>query len=246
MPEPLREPAKISGLIAVVAAVPLELKELRKLRFPGIVCLTTGVGFRNVEKNLSPFLSRHPVQLVLHAGFSGGLTRELESGDLVVADRILGARAFEPDVGLVNRIYQHSTSSFRVFRGTIVSLDEVIVKASDKAALLARYGIDGAACVDMESAAVAQICRQKEIPLLSVRCISDTVREDLPINFNLCRDSEGGISLLRVLLHSLRVSGGLNGLRVLHKTSCFCALRLAKFLSGCLRGSLLDGTIAST
>jgi adenosylhomocysteine nucleosidase len=51
----------------------------------------------------------------------------------------------------------------------------------------------------MESAAVAEVCGERGLPYVGVRCITDLLNEDLPIDFNRCRGSDGGINTGRVI-----------------------------------------------
>lgn len=77
----------------------------------------------------------------------------------------------------------------------LVCADRVAVTAAEKAGLREKTG---AAAVDMESAAVAQKAEQWRVPFRSVRAVSDIAGEDMPLDFNLYRDSRGRFSRGRI------------------------------------------------
>ncbi len=66
-------------------------------------------------------------------------------------------------------------SGRRVVRGEVASGDRVIFGAAARAEVLSR--VPAAVCVEMEGAAVAQVCYEHEIPFACVRTISDRADE---------------------------------------------------------------------
>jgi adenosylhomocysteine nucleosidase len=83
----------------------------------------------------------------------------------------------------------------------VVCSDRVAVTASEKAALRERTG---ARAVDMESAAVAGRAREWGVPFRSIRAVSDTASEDLPLDFNLYIDATGRIARGRIALAAMK------------------------------------------
>jgi len=57
--------------------------------------------------------------------------------------------------------------------------------------------------VEMESAAVAQKAGEWGVPFYSVRAVSDTAFDDLPLDFNQYRDREGRFSRGRIALAAM-------------------------------------------
>ena len=66
--------------------------------------------------------------------------------------------------------------------GSIVSLSTVVCRASEKQ-MIGR--LTGAVALDMESAALAMVAKDREVPFVVFRTVSDLVDEDLPLDFNL-------------------------------------------------------------
>lgn len=82
----------------------------------------------------------------------------------------------------------------------ILCVDRVTVTAEEKRALREKTG---GAAVEMESAAVAAKAAAWGVPFHSIRAVSDTAAEDLPLDFNLYRDAEGRFSRSRIALAAL-------------------------------------------
>jgi adenosylhomocysteine nucleosidase len=81
-----------------------------------------------------------------------------------------------------------------------LSLDHVVSTAEEKRALRAQTG---ASIVEMESAAVMTKAAEWGAEFYSVRAVSDTSAEDMPLDFNLYRDPEGRFSRTRIALAAM-------------------------------------------
>jgi adenosylhomocysteine nucleosidase len=87
----------------------------------------------------------------------------------------------------------------------------------------------------MESEAIARACSEYRVPFLIVRCITDRLDENLPLDFNRCRKSNGNINAAKVLWAALLRPDSLKGLRELRMRSQSCADKLALFVRELLR-----------
>lgn len=88
--------------------------------------------------------------------------------------------------GLVNEIGIAHQEKFsivnpKVFVGLIASGDKFFSSGSDKELLL--KSLPDVLCIEMEGAAVAQVCFEYNIPFVVVRTISDAANESSPIDF---------------------------------------------------------------
>ncbi len=226
-------------LVGIVAAMPTELTG-----FNGDpLSLVTGIGHQNVERNFRPFLLKRRLKLVVHVGFSGGLSPCFSTGDLVVIREIReiqSGESFKTDDDWTGRALAMKLAGIKLFAGLAVCSNEVIIQAGRKNEIAARMGITAPACVDMESSIVARICQEQGIPLLSIRSISDLVEEDLPVDFNLCRGKSGAVSVSRVFWEVLKCPGRRAGLNRLRRSSRICSYNLGRFVESLLKRNLLQ------
>jgi adenosylhomocysteine nucleosidase len=82
----------------------------------------------------------------------------------------------------------------------LVSIDRVAVTVAEKRELRERTK---AAAVDMESAAIAKKAAEWGVPFYAIRAVSDTAQEDMPLDFNMYRDSDGRFSRTRIALAAM-------------------------------------------
>src|ERR1041384_2693074 len=114
--------------------------------------------------------------------------------------------------------------------GTAVTAERIVWQSSEKHALAGLLAADQLAFVDMESTAIAAVCARRGVPFLIVRSISDLFDEDLPLDFNQCRDSDGRVRSSKVMRDALLKPGSISGLLELRKRSQLCAERMAEFV----------------
>lgn len=218
----------MSDSMLIVSALERELAFIRKSGRDGFLFCTTGEGPANARKELRSFLERQTASSVIGIGFAGGLSNSLQPGDLVVGVRITGE--FET---LASPILLQSASGSAIDRmhfGVIVTTPAVLWRADEKRECAAKLSQEEIGCVDMESSALAQVCEEMGLQFLAVRAIADLLDEDLPLDFNRCRDENGRIKNARVLAECLRRPSALPGLMKLRRRSLLCASRLAEFV----------------
>ena len=185
-------------MIAVTFALPDEsgvfLKSIRNLRKVSggtlpvyfgmldgleIAVLHTGVGETSARSCLTRFLSDHRPGLLISSGFAGGLDPSLPIGALVVAENFSSLAPLD-----LARLFFHNSRS--VFFGGLTTQSVPAESVSSKRALSSETG---ALAVDMETAAIAGFCKAASIPFLSVRAVSDTALQPLPLSFSIWFDS---------------------------------------------------------
>jgi adenosylhomocysteine nucleosidase len=185
-------------MIAVTFALPDEsgvfLKSIRDLRTVSggslpvyfgtldgleIAVLHTGVGETSARPRLTRFLSDHRPMLLISSGFAGALDPSLPIGALVVAENFSSPAPLESA-----RLFFHASRS--VFFGGLTTQSLPSESVSSKHALSVETG---ALAVDMETTALASLCSAASIPFLSVRAVSDTALQPLPLPFSVWFDS---------------------------------------------------------
>jgi hopanoid-associated phosphorylase len=126
-------------------------------------------------------------------GIAGALAPDLAPGDCVIASRIVfGDDSLDCDAGWLRAVAALLPGPRR---GTIAGSASILVNAAQKAALFERTG---ALAVDMESHLAAQAAKDRGLPFIAIRTISDGAQRALP---PAARDA-------------LRPDGSLDGVRI--------------------------------
>jgi nucleoside phosphorylase len=107
----------------------------------------------------------------------------------------------------------------------------VAVKAAEKQQLWESTRADA---VEMESAIIRQFCRERGLPSGTIRVISDTVHEDLPLDFNTLMTPKQNLNYLRLAAELVRSPGKLSPLLELQKRTTAAARHLGQCLQALL------------
>jgi len=190
-------------------------------RKSGVSTLLTGVGRRNAEKSVREFLATNSPELVLTCGFAGGLNPELKLGDAVfeLTDSEFGT----PSSGLRDRLLAAGAKPAKFF-----CADQIATTVAEKKKMRDETGADA---IEMESAAIYGVCRERGIPCATVRVISDTAKEDLPLDFNRLFRSDLRLNYGKLFLALAKSPGKVGALRGLQKKTRFAAKQLATVLA---------------
>ena len=183
---------------------------------PGIFTVITGIGRQNAEKSVRSFLNSCSPELVLTCGFAGGLNPELKIGEVVFE---IGNRKSE----IGNQFIAAGAKPAKFF-----CADRIATTVTEKKKLRDETGADA---VEMESAAVHAVCRERDIPCATVRVISDTANEDLPLDFNALAKPDKNLDYGKLFLAIARSPGKIGALMELQKKTKFAAEQLAAVLS---------------
>ncbi len=153
---------------------------------------------------------------LLSTGYCGALDPALRVGDIFIAACVL------PSAACVQSLAS-TRGSART--GKLLSVDRVASTAAEKSELRKT----GADAIEMEAAGVAQKAMEYNLPFYCVRVVTDTAHENLPLDFNLMRNSAGRFSRMKILAAGVRA---LPGLIELNKRSKAAAQALGDFLAG--------------
>jgi adenosylhomocysteine nucleosidase len=204
------------GTTLVCFALKEEAAPFRKLAAGrnDVSILVTGIGRANSERTLREFLRTTTPRRVFTCGFAGGLDPKLQTGDVVFATT---------DAGLAEALSKSGARS-----ATFACVDRIATTTIAKQMLRTSSQADA---VEMESEVIHTVCQERGIPCATVRVISDTAHEDLPLDFNQLSNPDQSLNFGKLALATAKSPGKIPALLRLKKTTSLAAQRLAAMLS---------------
>ena len=187
-------------LAAVLALMPDERKQVAggrefwhgHLHGHEVIAVLSRIGKVAAATTATALIERFQVRQIVFTGVAGGLGPGVNVGDVVVADSFLqhdldaspifpkyevplyGASRFVADAALTQRLAQAAARALPgvpVHRGLVISGDRFVSTTAEARALQA--ALPDALAVEMEGAAIAQVCRDYGVPFAAVRTVSD-------------------------------------------------------------------------
>lgn len=167
-----------------------------------IIVALCGVGKVAAAISTAQILNNFPIELVINLGTAGGLKKEEEVGDVLIADRLTyydwdtsgcdgilpsfenNSYVFNVDQQLIEKAKKClENMTHNVFIAPIVSGD-CFVSDDKMVEYIQNYFPEAYGC-EMEATAVAHCCYQYDIPYLIIRSFSDIVtKEDNGMDYN--------------------------------------------------------------
>jgi adenosylhomocysteine nucleosidase len=191
-----------------------------------IVVVESGVGCALARRAAEALILGHQPRWILSAGFAGALDERLRQGDILMADTIVDAAGHE----LALDLKLESDAARRLHVGRLLAVDRVIRDPAEKRALGRRHA---ALAVDMESMAVAEVCRAEKVRFLSVRVIIDDVDRSLPRDIDRLLNTKSMAGRLGAAAGAiLRRPSSIKDMWQLKEDALVASQRLAKFLVG--------------
>ena len=175
-----------------------------------VALMLCGVGKVNAALSTTLLACHAKVDRILVTGIAGGLAEGIKVGDIVIGDSFVqhdmdasplfprheipfeGFSIIESDPELRHLLAVAARSmlessrppgleSAGVFEGLVISGDQFLSNRESRERVLS--SLPKACAVDMESAAIAQVCRAADIPLAVLRVISDSADGSAHIDF---------------------------------------------------------------
>ncbi|MDE6302457.1 MAG: 5'-methylthioadenosine/S-adenosylhomocysteine nucleosidase [Clostridia bacterium] len=160
---------------------------------------TGGVGEICAAMTVQMLVDLFDVETVLNFGFVGTLRKDIKVSELVIADRVChyqfdtsaidGTKVgqyfenddiyFYLDDSLITRVLAAIGKPMR--RVAVASGDVFIASAEQKQRLTEEFDCD---ICEMELAALAIACKRNNIPLVSIKVVSDGADEGAPLSFD--------------------------------------------------------------
>ncbi len=168
-----------------------------------VVTVVCGIGKVNAAFTTQAMIDAFHPDVIINSGVSGGLSKNLKICDIVVANKLcqhdfdatpagyskglipgLDSAFFTPDADIAKRIYElalKNVSGSKVIMGTIATGDQLIASSEVKEDIIGNFAAD---TVEMESAAIAQICELNDVKYGIIRTVSDNADEDANEDFD--------------------------------------------------------------
>ncbi|MGL4819550.1 MAG: 5'-methylthioadenosine/S-adenosylhomocysteine nucleosidase [Bacilli bacterium] len=165
-----------------------------------VVLLQSGIGKVNAAVSTTILLERYNIDAVINTGSAGGVNPELNVGDVVISDAVayhdvdvtafnyvigqvpgMPAR-FEADARLVEIALSSGDAELRHEKGLIVTGDSFIHEPTRSAWIIEQF--DGLQAIEMEAAAIAQVCHRFEVPWVVIRALSDIAGKESNLSFD--------------------------------------------------------------
>ncbi|MFQ5933653.1 MAG: hypothetical protein ACE5KI_03315 [Dehalococcoidia bacterium] len=206
-----------------------------------VILAATGIGGKQAGEVMALVAERYRPQALLCIGYAGGISEELEAGDLVLYSRVhLLESPLPPDGqatpldskpcdGELSRLARQALERAEiVFReGDGVTVPHLISESGTKRWIGEHLN---AVAIDMESYWVARAAELNQIPILGVRAITDPVDQRAPDMASVI-DGTGDVSYWRALTHVLSHPFALYPMLRLARNAGRANRSLAKFVS---------------
>lgn len=175
---------------------------LGRLEGHEVVAVLSGIGKVAAATTATLLCAEFAVERALLTGTAGGLAPGVAVGDVVVAEALLqhdmdasplfprhevplyGTDRFAADAAMsaeIEHAARRALPATTVHRGLVVSGDRFVATAAESAVLRAQ--LPAALAVEMEGAALAQVCHDFGVPFAVVRTISDRADDAAHVDF---------------------------------------------------------------
>ena len=164
-----------------------------------ILLVRGGVGKVNAARVCQIITDKFNLDYIINVGSAGGLNENLNIGDIVLGEKLVQhdfdvtafgrekgfipetGRFFESDKTLLEKCKDIKIDNQKIVTGVIGSGDVFLTDTNLKEKIKQDFNCD---CVEMEGAAIAQVCTLNQIPFLVIRSISDIPNGKNEIVFN--------------------------------------------------------------
>lgn len=190
-----------------------------KLLGKKVVLLKSGIGKVNAAMATTIMFERFAPDLVINTGSAGGYSETLEIGDVVISTNVLhhdvDATAFdyvygqvpgmpavyEADDALIEQAVQAMADlGVRGVRGVIATGDSFMDDPERVSVILKRF--KDVIALEMEAAAIAQVCYQYDKPFVIMRALSDIAGKESSLSFEafLAKAAENSSDLIMTMI----------------------------------------------
>ena len=173
-----------------------------KINNTEVVLVEAGVGKVNAARTTQILIDNFSIDAIINVGSAGSANDELDIGDIVIGEKIVqhdfDITAFGHPKGYISNVGRFIESSqqliqkmqqtilnikdndFKIKIGTIASGDIFCTELRMKEKIRGKFNADA---IEMEGAAIAQVCKLDNIPFIIIRSISDKPNGNNHITF---------------------------------------------------------------
>lgn len=163
-----------------------------KINNKEVILVEAGIGKVNSARVTQILIDNFEIEAIINVGVAGCANDKLNIGDIVIGKKIVqhdfDITAFGHPKGFISNIGQYVESdnellnkmertiekmkdeSFKIKIGVIASGDIFCTESKMKEKIRAKFNAD---VIEMEGAAIAQVCKLDNIPFIIIRSISD-------------------------------------------------------------------------
>lgn len=177
-----------------------------------VILALAGVGKVAASITATMLIERYKVQRIIFTGVAGAVASHVNVGDVVIGTEYLqhdidasplfprheipytGISRFNADDKLIAIILEavhaintpsktrfEGKNAFKIHQGLIISGDRFVSSLAEVQTL--RQELPDALCVEMEGAAIAQVCHAYRVPFVAIRSISDKADDTAHVDF---------------------------------------------------------------
>ncbi|MEK4950922.1 5'-methylthioadenosine/S-adenosylhomocysteine nucleosidase [Bacillus sp. FSL W8-1127] len=173
-----------------------------KLKGADVVLLKSGIGKVNAAMSTAVLLYHYQPDVVINTGSAGGLNPELQVGDIVISTEVrhhdVDATVFGYEYGQVpqmpaayladKRLIEAAARSAETLTGVqvvkgLITTGDSFMSDPDRVESI-RHKWNDLQAVEMEAAAIAQVCYQFGTPFVIIRSLSDIAGKESNISFD--------------------------------------------------------------
>ena len=156
-----------------------------------VTLVQTGIGFERAKTVCLNVFSEKQFDLAISSGFAGALVPTcigaLALPEIVIQGTENTTQSSELSSFPCSLQYQEIVSrivvdgNFQFISTSLLTVPRIVSSAMEKRVLAQQFQADA---LDMESAGIAQMAKECNIPFLVIRAVSDLMNENLPKDFN--------------------------------------------------------------
>ena len=175
----------------------------------------TGIGRKNAAESIREAVAAVQPERVLTCGFAGGLNPSLALGTVLFD--------YDYDAAVAEALTELGARPAKFYCSK-----RAAITVAEKRALWESSGADA---VEMESYVIRNLCREWKIPSATIRVISDTAHDDLPLDFNVLMTSDDRIHYGKLAMALLASPRKIPQLMAFQRQTVTAARELGRVLS---------------